>query len=240
MRIFTYLSTVCLLVLQWSVIYAQQSLEEVKKQAYGNPFNEANEAFLNLVNDMESANPFSLLLFDTWQPMEIFGKDNERVTVDSANYHILDNRILFVNSGAYFELYPERIDHVVLGDRTFEYGQYKVRKNSLGTSYFEVLEDGDFTLLCRHAIEREVKNDHPMGLPAAREVKMRHDATLYYKTSDTANPLELPSKKRDLIRIFRRNRAEMAIFAAENNVSLKDQEEVCALFVYYNNLADDH
>jgi hypothetical protein len=217
---------------------SQQSLDEVKKLAYGNPFTDANESFINTVNEMASGDLFSLMLFSGWEEMEVFGKDASHIVVDSANYHIRDDRILFIEEDVYYELYPERITHVRIGDRHFIYDQYKANKRSLVASYFELLEDGDYRLLRKHVIEREVKNNHPMGLPAAREVRFRHTADLYYQTGPKARPEPLPTRKRDLIRIFRRDRDEMVIFAAENKISLRDDEEMRAFFAYYNSLAE--
>ena len=216
----------------------QQALTEIKKQAFGNPYNAANENFINMMNEMSAPGKVSLLLFDSWVPMEIIGKDSSWVIVDSANYHIEQDKILFFNQGQFYQIFPEKIDHIVIGERRFISTQY-VHKKSVERAYFEVLVDGDFTLLQQHRIERKVTNNNPMGLPAAREIEWIQSGDLYYLTSSARRPEPVPSKKRDLIMKFRRDRGNMAIFAGEQKLSPRKDEDVITLFTHYNDLGKE-
>ncbi|MDX1477105.1 MAG: hypothetical protein R3301_05335 [Saprospiraceae bacterium] len=224
-----------LLLLPVSWVTAQDAISEVKKQAFGNPYNQANENFINLMNEMSSTNRVSLLLFDRWMPMQIVGRDSTMFRVDSANYHIESDKIVFFHGGDFYQLFPERIDHVVMGDRTFISMQF-INGREPGRGYFEVLEDGEMRLLVRHEITRKVKNDNPMGLPAAKEIEIRQSADLFYLTATGRRPEPVPRKRRELIGIFRRDRAEVADFATEQRLSPKKTEDVRRLFAFYNQL----
>ena len=219
-------------------LFSQEALEEVKRQAYGNPFNASNENFINLSNQMGEDGKVSLVLFNDWMPLEIHGKeDNAYVTIDSANYHIMNDKVIFIKDAAYFELYPEKVEHIELNGVKFVSMSYQDDGSST-LSYFEVLEEGDYTLLRRHSMKREVRNDHPMGLAAAKEISFDRKEFLYYLPQGKSRPVEIPRKKKDFVQIFRRDRFEMVSYAKENRLSTKEVADVRSMFKYYNSLAE--
>lgn len=152
----------------WSLLtlplYAQQAQSEVKKLAYSNPFTEANQDAINMLNRTSNVEQISLLMFEDWQPMESLGRDSTLLLVDSANYHIELDKIMFILDGRMYALYPERIFYAKLGESVLINRPYSPKRHTMVNSYFEVLVAGAYSLLCKYEIRHETKNDHPMGL----------------------------------------------------------------------------
>jgi hypothetical protein len=215
---------------------AQEALSEVKKLAYGNPFNSGNENFINMTNALADDQQFSLMMFDDWKPLEINGAESELVIIDSANYHMEADKILFVRKGMMYELFPEKIKHALIDEHKFVSLTYAAEKKTLKRAYFQVLVEGSYTLLSKQELVKEISNSSPLGLAATREVHYVLHETLFYYTESRTRPVPVPKKKADFIKIFRRDREELAAYAKSNKYSLKRTEDVKAIFSYYNSL----
>ena len=237
-------SAVKIKILVWALVIAigqlcaQEALTEVKKLAYGNPFNAGNENFINMMNSMSDDNQVSLLMFDDWMPMEIIGADAQHVIMDSANYHLEADKILFIQRGNLYELFPEKVQYAQIEEHKFVNLVHEVEKKELGRAFFEVLIEGDYNLLCKHEMVKEITNTSPLGLAATKEVKFVLSERLYYQTSNGRRPIKVPKKKADFTKIFRRDRNTLASFAKENKLSLKRRQDVLTIFNYYNSLAE--
>ena len=164
------------------------------------------------------------------------GVNGELIVMDSANYHLADAKILFIYGGGMYELYPEKIQTARIGSHHFVSMQYEEKPRKLSRAYFEVLANGDYALLVRHDIEKQVTNDSPLGLPSTKEEKYVRTLDMYYLPEGATRPREVPLKKSEFIKIFRRDRNEMIEYAKANKLSQKDVEEVTQLFQYYNSI----
>ena len=213
----------------------QDAHTEVKRLAYGNPFDPANANFIRLDNEMEHLRERSLLLNETWESIEIYGIDSSLVILDTANYHIKDDLILFVNDNTMYQLFPEKVQYVILGETKYISAIFEDEPKHLARGYFEVLAEGEYTLLQRHYLETEVVNNSPLGLPSTKEEYLVQDTKLYYLRSGSDRPVVLPRKKSEFVKIFRRSRNEVIDYAKANRISPKNTDEVIQLFEYYNN-----
>ncbi len=231
--IFTFILAICV---PFSV-FAQESVTEIKKMAFENPYNPANQNLINMLNHEDNSSRRNLMLFDTWQSMDAEGLDGTRLHVDSANYHIATEKMFFLYQGKMFELFPEKIDQVKLGERTFVKHPIKVDGNRSRFQYFELLVRGEYNLLARFEIKTRVTNTNPMGLPGTNEEEYIRDENWYYLRTGARFPEPVPTRKSDFILIFRKNRSQMASFAKEKRISLRSREDVEAAFTYYNELA---
>ncbi len=231
---------VLLILTSWfvSVGISQQSLTETKRFAYGNPFSMSNENFINVTNALEDNELVSLLMYDEWQELEVTGMDQELISIDSANYHMEADKILFIESGAMYELFPEKVKEAKLRDKVFVNLVYEANKKDLRRGYFEVIVEGDYRLLKKWELERRITNSSPLGLPAAREERLTRVEELYYQTSPERRPIALPKRKTDFIEIFRRDRRDMAEYAKANKLSPKNESDVIMLIEYYNSLEE--
>lgn len=217
---------------------AQESVTEVKRHAFGNPFDPANQDAITMLNRMSPDNEYNVMLFDRWQPMEAEGRDGVLLHIDSANYHISQDKVFFMNKGQLYELFPEKINYITLDKRIFVNLPYEFEDHKVKPRYFEVLEQGEYVLMRMFEIKREVKNDHPMRIAAATEIEFSKDITYYYLKTGNRLPEVLPTNKKDFIMIFRKNRPQMVIYAKENHISLRVEEDLRSIFAYYNRLAE--
>lgn len=217
-------------------LLAQEAQDEVMKLAYSNPFNQANQDAINMWNRAAEMEEISVMKFPTWQPLECLGRDSTWLYLDSANYHIDQDKIFFISEGKYYALFPERVFYAKLGEAVFIHRPYSPEKKRTINHYFEVLTAGDYSLLCKHEIRRQDKNDHPMGLPATRYTEVTKEKEYYYIRENGRVPESVPRKRKDFIFIFRKFRPEMVIYAKEQRISLRDEEDLKSIFAYYNRL----
>lgn len=215
-----------------TVVHGQQALTELTKQAYAYPLSDANQGLISMIDRMQQ-DEVSLLLCEDWQPLDLVADDGTQLSIDSANYHIELDQILFIRNGEMFTLFTDRVTHIRMGDRRFVYLPFQEKKKK-GRAHFEVLADGDLALLKRHEMTQKTTYSHPMGIPATRQVEVQQDAALFYKTSGSRYARPLPRKKREVLMIFRRNRGDMMQYAVEQKLSPRAEQDMQELVAYYN------
>jgi hypothetical protein len=225
------------LLLLSTQLVAQESVTEVKKHAFENPFHPANQDAITMLNRMNEYKEYSLMLFESWQPMVVVGKDSLSLRIDSANYHIEQDKFFFVRQGKVFQLFPEKLIYAIIGNRMFVNRPMQLEDKRVKLQYFEVLEDGEYALLKKYEIRRDVSNDHPMGIAAATEVTYKRNLDYFFLRKEARLPEEIPSRKKDFIMIFRKHRPEMVTFARDHHISLTNEHDLRAIFIYYNKLA---
>lgn len=217
--------------------FGQESVSEIKKMAFGNPMDASNQSLINMLNRSESAKDIAVMRFDQWQPMKVIGIDSTILYVDSANYHVELDKILFMRHGSLYELHADKVMLAVLADHDFIRVPYKSEANRSAPHYFEILVAGEYSLLVKYDLKKKVTNSHPMGFPGTKEEEIYQQESFYYLRLGSRIPDEVPSKKQDFIMIFRKNRPQMVDFAKENRTSLRSAEDLTAIFNYYNALA---
>jgi hypothetical protein len=217
-------------------LLAQESAAEVRRHAYVNPFDQGNETLINLLNRQDKGDEYRMLLLSEWRPLHAEGYDSMTLDVDSANFHLGQNRIYFIYGGKLFSLYPDKTRNAILDGRKFERFLYKTDRGTLQSAYFEIVEPGEYTLLCRHDIRVVEKNAHPMGLEATRSVEYRQIQNYDYLRQGVQYPEPVPLKKSAFIMIFRKNRPQIAAFAKEHRISLRSRDDILSTFRYYNEL----
>ncbi len=224
-----------LLLLPALTLSAQQAADEVKKLAYENPYLEANQDAIRLLNASTDNEDVSFMLFDHWRPMETLGKDSTLLHVDSANYQIRLDKIVFMNQGKMYELYANKVVYARVGDRVFIRRDY-MEKGRRVPHFFEVLVAGEYALVCKYDMTEEIRNESPLGLEATKHVEYTKGHDYYYLKSNSNTPEPLPRKKRDFIMIFKKHRPELVVFAKEHKVSLHNEDDLREIFTYYNTL----
>ena len=217
-----------------SMLCGQDALTELKKQAFANPLSEVNQGLISMLNNM-SVQEVDLLLFSDWQPLHVVGRGDELLKVDSANYHIELNTILFVRHGQMHVLYPSKVRQAMLGEHKFVSMPFVV-KQRMARAFFEVLTEGEFTLLRKYALVEKVTNTHPMGTAATRDITLEPGSDLFYHQARARHVYPLPGRKRDVIMLFRRSQADMVAFARDRKLSVRQDEDMQELFRFYNEL----
>ncbi len=135
---------------------------------------------------------------------------------------------------------PLDIQSITLSNKKFIYGFYVDRElghDYLGSSYFEVLNEGDCKLLIRHAVNIK-NNSGPVAYNWAGDgsdsfVKSRK---LYYQKMDGTEVKPLKKSKRNLKKIFTGKYDEIEKFIRGEKINVKNEDELIKVFTYFNNL----
>jgi hypothetical protein len=171
--------------------------------------------------------------FKDWVSVRVESISGEMVSIDSANYHIYDDLMLFVHKGQLFLIYPDQINRIYAENKTFT--SYKNEDNNY--NYFEIIAEGEFQLLKKYKIAKEKVMDNPMGISHGnQEYKYTQKANFYYYNTLKDEIAAVPKKKNELIKIFSRNKSKMLNFARDNKLNSKSETDLIKMFNYYNQL----
>jgi hypothetical protein len=218
------------------LLIGQQSLEEIKKNVYSNPFSEANQNYIRLMEEgAYKTNTEELFLLKDWGKMAVIGYGDIKLEVDSANYVITDDKIYFIDEGKLYHLFPGQVEQLAIASVIFGCYYYEGKSERRKLGYFEILIDGELDLLKKYKIKNRKVNNNPMGI-GNKKVEQYQAYDLYYFDPDEQIALPVPSKKGKIIDLFGRKRSKMIDFARERDLSLNSENDVKLLFAYYNML----
>jgi hypothetical protein len=135
---------------------------------------------------------------------------------------------------------PLDVRSITMSNKRFIYGFYIDREfgsDYLGSSYFEVLNEGSCKLLARHEIKIK-EYGGPVTHSWAGDgsdsfVKIRQ---LYIQKGDGMEVVQLRKKKKQLKEIFADRYYEVEQFIRKEKLSVKDEQELIRVFNYYNKL----
>jgi hypothetical protein len=144
------------------------------------------------------------------------------------------------NSDTFSIRAPLDVKSISLSNKRFIYGFYvdqEFGSQYLGSSYFEVLSDGECKLLARHEVKIK-DNSGPVTHSWASSqgdtfVKVRQ---LYYQKKEGMEVVQLKKKKKYLKEIFSDRYYEVENFMRTEKINLKNENELIKLFDYYNDL----
>ena len=225
--------TISLLCFAQALI-SQSSLTEIKRNIYQNLNSSVNQNYIRLINEgMTSDGSNEYFAFEDWTEFQVESQEGDLINLDSANYHIHDDIMLFIDEGAMFFLFPEQVDRIYADDMVFT--SYKHEKNKY--NYFEILAQGEFQLLKKYKVIKERVVDNPLGIThGTQEYTFKRKPEYYYYDVIKEQINRVPKKKKDLIRIFKKNKSKMLDFARLNKLNSKSEEDLITLFDYYNQL----
>ncbi len=219
--------------------YGQAALHDLKLNVFQNLNSSVNQNYIRLLNESASGNDTEANFeFDDWTNFEVFAKSGGSMMLDSANYHISDETMFFNLDGRLYYLYPNQVDYILVDNRKF------ISKKIGGGSktkykYYEVLVEGEMNLLKNKSLERKKINNHPMGVShGVEEYELKEKVKYYYCTLDDKEAIDVPSSKKNFIKIFKRNRNSMVQFARTNNISTKSEADLIRMFTYNNQITN--
>ena len=135
---------------------------------------------------------------------------------------------------------PLNVQSISMSNKKFIYGFYIDREfgnDYLGSSYFEVLNEGTCKLLARHEIKIK-EHSGPVTHSWAGDgsdsfVKIRQ---LYFQKADGMEVVQLKKSKKHLKEIFADKYFEVEQYIRNEKINVKDEQELIRIFTYYNNL----
>jgi hypothetical protein len=135
---------------------------------------------------------------------------------------------------------PLDIRSITMSNKKFIYGFYIDREfgnDYLGSSYFEVLNEGKCKLLARHEIKIK-ENSGPVTHSWASDgsdlfVKVRQ---LYIQKGEGMEVVQFKKNKKQLKEIFADRYFEVEQYIRNEKLSVKDEQELIKVFNFYNKL----
>lgn len=153
-------------------------------------------------------------------------------------YDIYANQMHLRNNNEIYAInYPEKLASISIDMLQFlfcNYANSPGKENSGEGSYFIVKTDGKCKLLIRKNI-RVQDAEPPKVLQETKPAKFVHLADTYYLKFDGNSAVKTGSKK-DLIRQFGDKQNEVNSFIDENNMNVKNVEDLIRIVSFYNNL----
>jgi len=216
-----------------SGLFGQASLDDTKFQLFRNVHSSVNQNYFRLLNEGETAdNRFIPFEFADWSGTTIHPREGEPIRIDSANIHVDDELLVFLREGKMFFIYPEKLEYAQFGANIY----IPVRNGDQNKyAYMQLLVDGPMQLLRKKYFEKRKINNHPMGISTGIEkYKFDERHRLYYYDKEKETLDELPRKKKEFIRLFKRDRNRMVEFARNNNISTRNENDVIRMFEFYN------
>jgi hypothetical protein len=132
---------------------------------------------------------------------------------------------------------PLAVRSIEMDHKKFVYEVYRVSEQMVAAGYFELLSEGDMSLLFRRQMELEYDNYVPNygGGGGTKEFMLKNDNHFYVKLHDGA--AQKVYNRKDFLEAIPPDLQErVKQFIKENKFSVRKQEDLMALVVYYNSL----
>jgi len=231
-----YLSILFLLLTQLAT--AQTSRTELTRTAFSNPLGATNQSYIRMLNmNNDLLNEEAYYVFDDWKPMTAVGLDGNLIEVDSANYFMGNNSIIFYLNGEAMMLHPHMINSALINMKVFvPLRDHDENRSEL--SFYELLADGPLKLLRHWEAEEKKVSNNPMGIADSSKSKVVRKTKLYYIDKDE-DIIAVPRKRKDILQLFRRKANSVVDFAKSKDLSPKSEDDLILLFQYYNSLFDE-
>ncbi|HQU57986.1 MAG: hypothetical protein KDD02_08835 [Phaeodactylibacter sp.] len=175
----------------------------------------------------------NLFLNEQWQEARVLTPGNE-VIVTKGRYRIFDDEMQVLNAeNEVLALYPAKVRAIAIGEQVFIPLQFRSPEGKNTVGFFQLLVEGEMDLLLRRNMEL-VKSDYNPALNIGdRNDHLEIQETYYYRYQD-GNPQLLRQSKSGVLKALGRRKKAVASFAKENQLGARKQEDLIALFQFYN------
>ena len=157
-------------------------------------------------------------------------------------YNIYNQEIQFIHGTDTLSIAaPLNVDSINFSGKNFTYSLYLEEKkgtDALGSAYFEILNEGDLMLLKKNYVEireRSYAKNYMGGGGDGREFYY-HNSSYYYKPAPGAAAIKMKKNRKFILGIFGEKKEEVLSYIKENQLSLKNEEDLEKIFSYYNRL----
>ena len=131
----------------------------------------------------------------------------------------------------YFEIFDITVDSY----RQFYTIPYKVRPDYKTPVIFEVLHEGELTLLCREEIVTQTNNLNSYYWTGGTYSRKVLDYRYYFMSKD-GRIEDYTRRKRDLLRILRKRSSQIKEYIKRNNLKHDTRRDLTRIVSYYNSL----
>ncbi len=216
---------------------AQSDLVEVRRDFSRNPNYATNQNYIRLAENEKNKNAENIYFaFKDWAKAEVYVKETDPISIDSANYHVVDDQMFFIKNGKLSFIYPDAIEKIKIGNRLYK----PFIADGAKMVYYEVLANGKLLLLKKLEIRKERVLTNPLGISdGSQQYKETRKEKLFYYSTKKALIKEVPKKKKNLIKIFPKHKYKVTQFVKENGLLSKSETDLIKIFDYYNQLESD-
>jgi len=171
-------------------------------------------------------------LFEDWQKGTVKMTNGDLITVDSLNFDIYSNNILFSYNGKeYYVSDNNKIEFFQFNNQKF----INLRNPSYPNSFFQILSDGETIKLLKLYKCSIVEGTPGNGIIDATNDKFTIMSDYYIYTAEQGIMKFSPSKKR-VLDIMSDYRKEVESFIKKNRIKFRREDDLVKLFNYLSSL----
>ena len=210
------------LLLQYSSSNAQRL---VNLSSMGETFYRIKEA---PIKDIEGI-PY---LNENWTSGLVKMIGNDEIDVDSLNFDIYSNKLLFQSNGLTYSVSDNNnVEHFVIGNSKF----VNLKNPDFKGLFFELLSNGSKIKLLKLYKCDIVKGKPSDGIIPAVNDKFRISKELYVLNIDNGIK-KLSGSKSDILNLMNDKKSEIEKFVKGNKINIKKEKDLIELFNHYNSL----
>ncbi|OQX82343.1 MAG: hypothetical protein B6D64_00605 [Bacteroidetes bacterium 4484_276] len=179
----------------------------------------------------------SAYLIGDWQEGIIIMKDNTVISGNKYRYNIYTQQMQFIsNEDTMAVANPGEVKFIQFADKVFVHTDYYC-KNELKQGYFELLEDGECSLLKRWVVSyRLVDGEAKQRLSASNDSEeFIRECSCFLKFGDQP-AMALKSRKKEFINCFDEDSEQISAYMKRGKLKHKDQDDLLGIVSYYNQL----
>ena len=152
-------------------------------------------------------------------------------------YDIYNDEFLIQTEKGAKLLLPEKTKAITLKNRLFAPYGYLKKNKKFGYSFFELLSEGEITLLLKREIYLKKSNPHPvLGHTLNKNVEIQTKAVFFtIKKGDIAKRMK--KSKKEVLSILRKRRSAVNKFINEHKLKVRKEADLIAIFDFYNKKA---
>jgi hypothetical protein len=177
----------------------------------------------------------SAYLDHNWQEGVIIMKDKSVITGNKFRYNIYTQQMQFITDGDTMAIAnPEEIKFIRFADKVFVYTDYSCN-GELKQGYFELLKDGECSLLKRwvvsyHVVDGEAQQR--LSSSGEKEEFIRECNCFLKFGVQPAKAIE--NRKKDFIACFGKDGKNIETYMKNSRLKYKSQQDLYEIVAYYN------
>lgn len=175
--------------------------------------------------------PSGMYLDENWQEGEALLLDGSEMK-GNFRYNIYKQKMEAISEEDTFAFAkPCELEYISIGDSRFIYATFIRPEGEVSNTWFEVLCEGECTLLLRRYIKFRVTD----GDDDPSDDQLYRLEAYYTKKGDGELERLLVSKK-ELLEIMNDHESQISSYIKQNKIKVKEREDLMRLFAYYNSL----
>jgi hypothetical protein len=176
-------------------------------------------------------------LIGNWQEGTITMKDNTLITGNKYKYNIYTQQMQFINNEDTMAVAnPGEVKFIRFADKVFVYTDYYC-KNELKQGYFELLKEGECSLLKRWVVSYHlVDGDAQQRLSASNDSEEFIRECFCFIKFENQPAMALESHKKDFVSCFDEDGERINAYMKRGKLKHKDQDDLLEIVSYYNEI----